>query len=117
MHSKMTVGATAAFRSTVFEHKFETLYEIVPGLIIVRVAPFRRPLGTVHQQLRRQRAIVTAKQNIESKLTDFFSPKSTLMVLLRSSTPLSKLVFNNEGRFCYRAGSITCKVTGMVASL
>ena len=55
---------------------------------------------------RNMRAIVTAKQNIESKLTVFFL-KSTLMVLLRSSTPLSQLVFNNEGRFCYRAGSIT----------
>jgi hypothetical protein len=25
---------------------FETLHGIVPGLFIVRVAPFRRPLGT-----------------------------------------------------------------------
>ncbi len=50
----------------------ETLHCIVPGLVIVRVAPFRLPLGTVYQQLRRHRAIVTAKKNIESKLTVFF---------------------------------------------
>ncbi len=37
------------------------------------MAPFSRPLGTVHQQLRRHRAIVTAnKQIIESKVTVFF---------------------------------------------
>ncbi len=77
---------------------FETLPGIFPGLIIVGVAPFRRSLGVVHEQLRRLRAIMTAKQNIESKLTVFFS-KSTLRVLL-SYTPLSQLVFNNEGRFC-----------------
>ncbi len=39
------------------------------------------------------------------------------MVLLRRSAPLSLVVFNNEGRFCYRAGIATCNVTGMVASL
>ncbi len=50
---------------------FETLNGIVPGLIIVRMPPFCRPLSTVHQQLRRHGAIVTAKQNIESKLTVF----------------------------------------------
>ena len=27
----------------------ETLRGIVPGLIIIRVAPLRRPLGTFHQ--------------------------------------------------------------------
>ena len=83
---------------------------------IVRVAPFRRPLGTFYQQLCRHRDIVTANQNIESYLL-FNFPKSTLMVLLRSSAPVSQLVFNNEGRFCYRAGRITCNVTGMVVSL
>ena len=57
-----------------------------------------------------------AKQNIESYLLLDF-PKSTLMVLLRSSAPLSQLVFNNEGSFCYRAGRITCNVTGMVVSI
>ncbi len=87
-----------------------------PGRFIVRVAPFRRPLGTFHQQLCHHRDIVTAKQNIKSYLLFIFS-KSTLMVLLRSSTPLSQLVFNNEGKNCYRAGRITCNVTGMVASL
>jgi hypothetical protein len=30
----------------------ETLHGIVPGIIIVRVAPFCRPLGTFHKQLR-----------------------------------------------------------------
>ena len=94
----------------------ETLHGIVPGLFIVRVAPFRRPLGTFHQQLHRHRGIVTAKQNIESYLL-FNFPKSTLMVFLRNSAPLSQLVFNNEGIFCYWAGRITCNVTGMVASL
>ncbi len=44
---------------------FETLHGIVPGLFIVRVAPFRQPLGTFHQQLCRHREIVTAKKNIE----------------------------------------------------
>ncbi len=34
------------------------------------MAPFRRPLGTFHQQLRRPCGIVTAKQNIGS--TYFF---------------------------------------------
>ena len=63
----------AAFRSTGARQHAETLHSIDPGLIIVRVAPFRRPLGTILQQLRRHRAIVTAKQNIESKLTVFFS--------------------------------------------
>jgi hypothetical protein len=37
--------------------------------------------------------------------------------LQKSSAPLSQLVFNNEGRFRYGAGRITCIVTGMVASL
>ena len=45
---------------------FETLHGIGPGFIIVRVAPFRRPLGTFHPQLHQHRGIVTAKQNIES---------------------------------------------------
>ncbi len=30
---------------------------------------------------------------------------------------MSQLVFNNEGRFCYRVESITCNMTGMVAGL
>ena len=81
----------------------ETLNGIVSGLFIVRVAPFRRPLGTFHQQLYRHRYIVTAKKNIEAYLL-FDFPKSTLMVLLRSSAPLSQLVCNNERRFCYRPG-------------
>jgi hypothetical protein len=41
---------------------------------------------------RRCREIVTAKQNIESYLLLVFL-KSTPMVLLRSSAPLSQLVF------------------------
>ena len=89
---------------------------IVPGIFIVRVAPFRRPLGTFHQQLCRHRDIVTATQNTESYVL-FVSLERTLMLLMRSYAPLSKLVFNNEGRFCYRTGRITCNVTGMVASL
>jgi hypothetical protein len=92
------------------------LHGIVPGLFIVQEAPFRRPLGTFHQQLCHQRDIVTAKQNIESYLL-FMFPKSTLMVLLRSSAPLSQLVFSNEQRFCYKTGRIICNMTGMVASL
>ncbi len=40
---------------------YKTVHGFVPGLIIVRVAPFRRPLDFVHQQLRRHRAIVMAK--------------------------------------------------------
>ncbi len=46
----------------------ETLHGIVPGLFIVRVAPFRQPLSTCHQQLCRHRDIVTANQSIESYL-------------------------------------------------
>jgi hypothetical protein len=59
---------------------------------------------------------VTAEPNIEPYLL-FKFPKSTLMVLLRNSAPLSQLVFSNEGRLYHRAGRITCNVTGMVASL
>ncbi len=65
----------------------------VSGLFIVRVAPFRRPLGTFRQQLCRQRGIVTAKQNNRAYLP--FFPKSTLIVLLMSSALLSQLVFHN----------------------
>jgi hypothetical protein len=45
---------------------FETLHGIVPGPILVREASYRRPLGTFHPQLRRHRAILTAKQDIGS---------------------------------------------------
>jgi hypothetical protein len=51
---------------------FETLLGIVPGLFIVRMAPSRRPLGTVHQQLCRHRDIVTAKQSKTSSHTFCF---------------------------------------------
>jgi hypothetical protein len=51
MRGKMTVGFMAAFRSTGARQRVETLYGIDPGLIIVRVAPFCRLLGTFHQQL------------------------------------------------------------------
>ena len=63
---------------------------------------------------------------VQSKHIDFrlisaylllIPPKSTFMVLLRMSYPLSQLVFNNEGRFCYKAERATCNVTGMVACL
>ncbi len=70
MRGQMTVGIMAAFRSTGARQHFETLQGIVPGLIIVRVAPFCRTLGTFHRQLRRHRDIVTAKQNIESTYVD-----------------------------------------------
>jgi hypothetical protein len=43
---------------------FESLHGIVPGLFVVRVAKFRRPLGAFHQQLSRHRDIATAKHNI-----------------------------------------------------
>jgi hypothetical protein len=99
-----------------FRQHDETLNGIVPGLFIVRVASFRRPLGAFHQQLCRHRDIVMAKKNIESYIM-FNFPKSTLMVLLNSSAPLSKLVFKNEERFFYMTERVTCNVTGMVASL
>jgi hypothetical protein len=51
MRGKMTVGIFAAFCSTGARQHVETLHGIDSGLIIVRVAPFRRPLGTFHQQL------------------------------------------------------------------
>jgi hypothetical protein len=57
--------------------------------------------------LCRHRDIVTAKQNIEPHLL-FNFPNSMLMVLLRSSAPLSQLVFSNKGGFGYRAGRIQC---------
>ncbi len=41
----------AAFLSTGARQHAETLHGVDPGLIIVRVTPFRRPLGTFHQQL------------------------------------------------------------------
>jgi hypothetical protein len=51
MRGKMTVGVMAAFRSTDARQHVETLHGIDPGLIIIRVALFRQPLGTFHQQL------------------------------------------------------------------
>ena len=51
---------------------FETLLGVIPGLTIVRVEPFRRPLGTFPPQLFRHRDIVTAKQNIESTYVLYF---------------------------------------------
>ena len=65
---------------------------------------FHRSSGTISSTARhfssavcRHRDIETAKQNNESYLL-FVFPKSTLMVILRRSAPLSQLVFNNEGR-------------------
>ncbi len=94
----MTVDIIEASCSTGALQHTEALHGIVPGLITVQVAPLRRPLGAFHQLLCRHRSIMTAKQNIESYLLLIF-PKSTLMVLLRSSAPLFQLVFNNERRF------------------
>ncbi len=51
MRSQMAVGIVKAVRSTGARQHAETLRGIDPGLIIVRVEPFRRPLGTFHQQL------------------------------------------------------------------
>jgi hypothetical protein len=53
MRGGMTVDNMAAFRSTGARQHFETLQGIDPGLIVVRVAPFCRPLGTFYfyQQL------------------------------------------------------------------
>ncbi len=48
---KITVGFLEAFRSTGARQDAETLHGIDPGLIIVRVAQLRRPLGAFHQQL------------------------------------------------------------------
>jgi hypothetical protein len=45
MRGKIAVGIMAAFRSTGFRQQVDTLHGIDPGLVIVRVAPFRRPLG------------------------------------------------------------------------
>ncbi len=41
---------------------FDTLRGFIPGLIVVRVAPIRRPLGIFHKRLRRRCGIVPAKQ-------------------------------------------------------
>ncbi len=51
MRGKMTVGIMAAYRSAGAQQHAEKLHGIDPGLIIVLVAPFHRPLGTFHQQL------------------------------------------------------------------
>jgi hypothetical protein len=51
MRGQMTVGIMAAFRSTGTQQHVETLRGTDLGLIIVRVAPFRRLLGIFHQQL------------------------------------------------------------------
>jgi hypothetical protein len=85
----MTVGAIEAFCSGGARQHAKTLHGIVPGLFIVRVGPFRRPLGTCHQQLYRHRDIVTGKQSTESYLLFVFT-KSTLMALLKSSAHLGK---------------------------
>ncbi len=47
----MTVGVMAAFRSTGARQHVETLHVIGPEVIIVLMEPFRRPLGTFHQQI------------------------------------------------------------------
>jgi hypothetical protein len=47
----MAVGFMAAFRSTGARQDAEALQGIDPGLIIIRVAQFRRPLATFHHQL------------------------------------------------------------------
>jgi hypothetical protein len=90
---------------------------MVPGLFIVRVAPFRRPLGTFSSS-----ALSTPRHRVGTakyRVYLLFSPEDHVDggFLLRSSAPLSQLVFNNEGGFRYMAGSITCNMTGMVASL
>jgi hypothetical protein len=95
---------------------FETLHGIVPGLFTVRVAPFGRPFGTFSPAALSPPRHRDGNEKHRIYLL-LFSLKSTLMVLLKSSAPLSQLVFNNKGRFRYRAGSITCNVTGIVASL
>ncbi len=51
MRDQMIVGIMTAFRSTGARQHVETLHRIDPGRIIVRVAPFHRPLGIFHQQL------------------------------------------------------------------
>ncbi len=63
--------------------------------VIVRVAPFRHRSALFHQQLCRHRDIAMAKQHIESTYVIF--PKSTSIVLLRSSAPLSQLVLHALG--------------------
>ncbi len=72
----MAVGVTQAFLlggTQQLSRHTETLHGVAPGLIIVRVATVRRPLGTFHQLHCRHRDIATAKQNIESYLLLVFS--------------------------------------------
>jgi hypothetical protein len=64
MRGQIAVGVMAAFRSTGARQHAETLHGIDSGLIIVRVAQFRRPLGTFTSSFRRHRDIVSAKQNV-----------------------------------------------------
>jgi hypothetical protein len=98
---------------------FVTGHGIVPGLIIVRVAPFCRLLGTFlpaasfFLSTPRHHA---SKANIEFAY-DYFLPKSMLTDILRNSLSLSQLVFPNERIFFYRTWSITSNVTGIAASL
>ena len=68
----MTAGAIEVFLLGGARQHFETLHGVVPGLFIVQVAKFCRPLGTFYQQLCLHRDIVTASKNTESYLLFFF---------------------------------------------
>ncbi len=97
----MTVGVTAAFRSTVLGSISIRSTALSPVSLSIEWHHFVDRLAPFHQQLRRHRDIVTAMQ-ASNLFTVFFFPKSTLMVLLSSSDSFSQLVFINEGRLCYR---------------
>jgi hypothetical protein len=63
MRGKMTGGTMATFRSTGARKHAEKFHGIDPDLIIVRMAPFRRPLGIFHQQLSSTPRHRTGKEN------------------------------------------------------
>jgi hypothetical protein len=120
MRRKITVDATVVLRLAVLGSTLRRCTALSPVSSLFEWHHFVDLSAFFHQQLRRHRGIVTAKQSKKKKskiesIYCFSFPKNALMVLC--SAPLSQLVFNNEGCFCYRAGSITCKVTGMVASI
>ncbi len=72
----MAVGVMAAFRSAAARQDAETLHCIDSGLIIVRVASFRRPLVTFHQQLSS-----TQRHRVGKAKTQCGFPQSTISLL------------------------------------
>ncbi len=72
MRGNMAVDKKAAFRLTGAWQHAEMLHGIDSGLIIVSVAQFRRPLGTVHQQLS-----ATPRHRVGKAKTQCGFPQST----------------------------------------